>query len=264
MDFGSSSTIARFSNAKHQGFFWEFLNFSVHPQSQAKKTASRAVSSSSFRGDIRKASLSASGAIGSAGHGIQDGPALAEAANASFHFVENGESWGLLARAKHGKDFGRKRRRRSRHIPNRALECKTVLPNGTQRPYVVSVNSLEASESAWKNPVAFHLWANLGYFHLQTWFPTSTWEIPLKDGHQNRSKSVVLVAASSFSSASGWSSLRSCQVSQVKPGAEVWERGHAFQSVFNQLPRFGDQKQKLSHYPLPSGNSTWQWTNPDL
>lgn len=87
---------------------------------------------------------------------------------------------------------------------------------------------------------------------------TSTWEIPLKDGHQNRSKSVVLVAESSFSSASGWSSLRSCQVSQVKPGAEVWERGHAksFQSVFNQLPRFGDQKQKLSHYPLPSGNST--------
>ena len=145
------------------------MNFSGCASPTKANTAFKAVSSSSFRGDIRKASLSASGAIGSCCRSWR--PAhLCRGCQVVFPFRRERTVLLVSALAKHGKEFGqRKRRRISRHIPNRALECKTVLPNGTQRPYVVSVNSLEASESAWKNQVAFHLWANLGYFHLQTW-----------------------------------------------------------------------------------------------
>ena len=147
------------------------MNFSGCASPTKANTAFKAVSSSSFRGDIRKASLSASGAIGSCCRSWRPGsspPLQRLPSRLSISSRTDSPASGPLA--KHGKEFGqRKRRRISRHIPNRALECKTVLPNGTQRPYVVSVNSLEASESAWKNQVAFHLWANLGYFHLQTW-----------------------------------------------------------------------------------------------
>ena len=144
-----------------------------------------------------------------AGHGVQ--PTFAEAAKSSFHFVENGQScWSLRWR--------NMERSLAKEKGDVYLDTYQTAPWNARLFYRMVLNDPMLSVSIHLKPANRPekiKWRSISgpilVISISKRGNTSTWEIPLKDGHQNRSKSVVLVAASSFSSASGWSSLRSCQ-----------------------------------------------------
>ena len=175
------------------------MNFSGCASPTKANTAFKAVSSSSFRGDIRKAiafRLRGSLSDHAAGHGAQDPAHLCRGCQVVFPFRRERT---VLLQVR----WRNMERSLAKEKGDVYLDTYQTAPWNARLVYRMVLNDPMLSVSIHLKPANRPekiKWRSISgpilVISISKRGNTSTWEIPLKDGHQNRSKSVVLVAAS--------------------------------------------------------------------